>query len=206
MVIMRAKGIDTPFWCHSLLCRCGKDEPTCIKSSTYTCLEDWAKKQTAQENHLPPPGQQECTCAAHRSTRSSQRFPEPTPNKLGQPASMTKARTERLGYSEEKESHISMAYCQARPTPKLLGSAAVLHWHDYTPPSAGATLGISTGHCITQGRATRWGHSLNSQRTGKARETFAWGYTAGQPQSQVLRPAVHLTTLSVCQQRAQYTV
>lgn len=209
MVIVRSKGIDTPFWCCSLLCRCGKDEPRCIKSSIYTCLEDWAKKQTAQENHLPPSGQQECTCPAHRSTRSSQRFPEPTPNKLGHPANMTEARMESLDYSEEKESHISVAYCQAQPTPKLLGSAAISRWHDYIPPSAelpwaspqGAAShrveplsGVTVKTARGQEREERHLPEVTQLVSHRARFCAQ------------LQPAVHLTTLSVCQQRAQNTV
>lgn len=42
--------------------------------------------------------------------------------------------------------------------------AAVSHGHNYIPPSTGATLGISAGCCISQGRATRRDHSLNRER------------------------------------------
>lgn len=84
------------FWCCSLSWRCSKDGPRCVTPSMDLCLEAWTEKQTAREEHLPPPGHHGFPCSAYRSTSSSQRFPEMTPRKLGHPAGALEARTERL--------------------------------------------------------------------------------------------------------------
>lgn len=167
MVIVSIKVIDTPFWCYSLLCRCGEDKPRCIKSSTCTHLEDWTEKWTAQENYLPPSGQQKLLSSQEQQFLTE--IPWADSKQAG-----TSSQCDGGPYRETRLFWRARRATSAWPTgkpsqpPKLLGSAEVSHWHDYIPPSTRATLGISTGRCITRGRGAQRDHSLTDR--GQERE------------------------------------
>lgn len=197
MVIVSLKGIDTPFWCYSLLCRCGEDKPRCIKSSTCTHLEDWAEKWTAQKNYLPLSGQQKLLSSQEQQLLTEIPWADSKQAGTSSQCDGGPYRYTRLFWRARRATSASPTGKPSQP-PKLPGPAEVSHWHDDIPPSTRATLGISTGCCITRGRGAQRDHSLTDR--GQEREerhgALAWGYTAGQPQSQVPSALPSLSLLS----------